>query len=468
MEFMVEPAKEGLNRVIGLLICCLAISVAAVTLGSCAGEPTGTSTFASYLQRAEQIWHFQGTVLAARGDNIMFRKGYGFADRDEKSPNEPETRFPIGSITKPFTAIAILQLVEQGLIRLDDPLSVYLPDYPRNIADKVTIHQLLSHTSGIPDLVTIPEYRTNLQEPITPEEIVTYFKDLPLLFEPGEAYAYSSSGYALLGLVIERVSGQRYRDFVKDNICAKAGLTATAVGDESAGDPDMATGYIPRENGSMTVAPSIHPSRGYSAGALVSTVDDLFRLIRSLSDTVLLRQDTIERMLEHHAPTYGYGWLVDDFGGHRLVAHGGGLPGYAAILQWWPDDSVCVAVLSNNGAVPVHSMANALSAMILGEPYQMPQIRKAMPLSAAELDQYTGTYKLATGELRVIRRDGDRLVAQRGSGPAYPLLPEAKNLFFFAHDHLTTMTFLRDDSGAVIAHVVRQAFDTDTAWYTGH
>ncbi|RKX27207.1 MAG: hypothetical protein DRP45_01580 [Candidatus Zixiibacteriota bacterium] len=445
------------------LICLLIVAGALLVL-SCQGTRSTATEYELYIDRAVEVWQFQGSYLVAKGDSILARGGRGFANLSEQRSNGPKTKFLIGSTTKPFTAIAILQLVEKGLVDLNLPFRTYINDYTAERADKVTVHYLLSHRSGIPDVVSNPEFSSKMRESITPHEIVEFFQDRPLDFTPGSRYSYSSSNYVLLGLIVEAVTGPSWNQYIQEHICRKIGMENTGVYYDYAERSDFASGYAPGPSGSLVEVPPIHPSCGYAAGALASTVDDLYQLHKALYDTTLLDCLSIDMMLTQHSPTYGYGWLIDDFGGHRLTAHGGGAPGYVSIMQRWLDDSICAIVLCNNVRVPAYTIANALAAIALGERYDMPIVKTPLSIQHERLAECVGTYELGSGEYRVVSQGNGGLLVQRSSGPARPVFPEAEDKFYFGRDHLTTISFIRDDLNNVVAHTLTQAFDQDTAW----
>lgn len=419
------------------------------------------------MKQAGDIWQFQGAFLVARGDSILVSGGCGFANKETNRRNNRTTNFLIGSLTKPFTAIAIMQLMEKGLVDPEKPLSTYLPGYPHDVADIVTIHDLLAHRSGIPDVVSVPDFAVKAHNPITPSEIVDLFGGLPLDFEPGQQFAYSSSNYVLLGMIIEAVTGMTWEEYIESSICRPLDMQNTRVYYDYSERADFAKGYTPGSDGYLVEAGIIHPSRGYAAGSLASTVDDLFKLHRALYNTAFLSAGSVASMFTPHSPAYGYGWIVDDFGGHKLTAHGGSVPGYVSIMQRWVYDSVCVIVLSNNVMAPVHTIANALAAIALDESYEMPMVKKPTQIATRKFVEYEGRYKLSSGEYRQIELHADGLFARRSSGVPYPVLPEGADKFYFAHDHMTTLSFIRDDSYHVVAHILTQAFDSDTAWLVG-
>jgi len=416
------------------------------------------------VEEAAQVWQFQGAYLVARGDSVLARGAVGCADRGANIPNRPDTKFLIGSMTKPFTAIAVLQLTDRGLIDLNATLDRYIDIYPAERAKRITVHDLLCHRSGIPDLINNREYAMKIHEHIEPEEIVAFFGNQPLEFEPGSRYTYSSSNYVLLGLIVEKVTGMPWAEYIDSAICQPSGMTNTGVFEDYAQREDFAKGYAPDRTGQLVEVPPINPSAGYAAGSLASTVDDLFKLNQALYSTELLPHVWIDSMLTPYSPTYGYGWLIDDFGGYRLTAHGGGVPGYVSTFQRWVDDRVCVVVLSNNVAVPTHAVANGLAALALGEVCDEPRVKTPITIDSAGLTQYEGRYKTTNGEIRTIELYRGNLMSQLGYGTGKPILPEGQDRFYFARDPMTTITFIRNSNGNITGHIVQQAFDFDTAW----
>lgn len=455
---------SGVETVYPKRATCLSIIAVMVFSLSCANTEPDISSYQSYIDKAVNVWQFQGSYLVAKGESILFRGSCGFADLDERRPNTPETKFLIGSITKSFTAIAVLQLAERGLISLEDDISRYIEAYPSDNRPNITVHDLLCHRSGIPDVLQNPEFAKRAADSIGPPEIVSYFNDMPLDFEPGSRYSYSSSNYVLLGLIIEAVSELSWDEYISRFVCEPIGLKNTGVFYDYPARSDFARGCAPNRTGSLIELPPVNPSVGYAAGALASTIDDLFRLNLALYDTILLDGSSIEMMLTPYSEKYGYGWLVDDFGGHKLAAHGGGAPGYVSIIQRWLDDSVCVVVLSNNGSVKAHAVANGLAAIALNEPSEMPRIKTPIDMSPALLTEYVGNYSTASGQIRSVSLQDRHLTLRSSSGPARPLLPEDQDVFYFAQDPMTSLKFIRDDHRNQSAFVIRQAFDQDTLW----
>ncbi|PYP53783.1 MAG: serine hydrolase, partial [Gemmatimonadetes bacterium] len=218
---------------------------------------------------------FMGSVLVAQDGKVLLDKGYGSANLEWDVPDSPQTKFRLGSLTKQFTAAAILLLEERGKLRTDDLVAKYLPDAPAGWA-KITIRNLLTHTSGIPNFTSFPDYATTEATPTTPEQLVARFRDKPLNFQPGEQWEYSNSGYVLLGYLLEKISGQRYQDFVRDNLFAPLGMTESGYDSHAAIILHRASGYSPGANGPVN-AGYIDMSIPFSAGALYSTTEDLLR-----------------------------------------------------------------------------------------------------------------------------------------------------------------------------------------------
>ncbi len=219
---------------------------------------------------------FSGTVLVARSGSVIYQKGFGHADMEWEVPNTPDTRFRIGSVTKQFTAVLILQLVEEGRLSLDDPITTVLPDYPAPQGDQVTIHHLLTHTSGIPSYTGLPDFQEKyMREPYEPAALVEVFSGMDLEFEPGSEWRYNNSGYFLLGVVIEALTGQPYDQVVRTRILEPAGLDDTGYDHFSDIIERRAAGYVRTPTG-FANAPYLDTSIPYAAGMMYSTIEDLY------------------------------------------------------------------------------------------------------------------------------------------------------------------------------------------------
>jgi CubicO group peptidase (beta-lactamase class C family) len=341
-------------------IAWLGIAVGAVLL-ACAPlqAPTATpippdviSSIDTYLYNLAQEGAFRGSVLVAQGDEVLLAAGYGLADIENNVPNTPQTRFRLGSVTKQFTAMAVLILQAQGQIDLQDPVCNYIPDCPVHWSE-ITIHQLLTHQSGLPDSWEFYADKNKPGVSYDPEEIIGWFKDAPLDFAPGDRFSYSNTGYLLVGLLVEKVSGQPYEHFLRQQIFEPLQMTNTGYAHDDAG---LAVGY--RTDG--LEAQFMNASLAYSAGGLYSTVQDLYRWDRSFYTEALLPQALLDTIFTPFISTpyvpyappydqvgYGYGWFVGKRLGHRVAGHGGTYNGFRALIERYPDHQISIIILSN-------------------------------------------------------------------------------------------------------------------------
>jgi len=306
-------------------------------------------------QRLEQETaadRFSGSVLVAQNGTIVFEHAYGMADREKKIPNELGTKFRIGSMNKMFTAVSILQLAEAGKIRLDDPVGKYLPDYPnKEIASKVTIHDLLTHTGGTGDIFG-PEFEQHRLELRTLQDYVNLYGQRGPEFDPGSRFAYSNYGFLLLGVIVEKVSGQSYYDYVREHIFKPAGMTSTDSLPENEAVANRSIGYMKPGPGPWRSNVDTLPYRGTSAGGGCSTVEDLYRFAMALQADKLLDAKHTELLITGKVETgrgdkYAYGFFERDDNGLKCFGHGGGAPGMNGDLKICPESGYVIAVLAN-------------------------------------------------------------------------------------------------------------------------
>jgi len=309
---------------------------------------------------------FSGSVLIAQAGAVLVSKGYGLADQAQNLPNTPQTKFRLGSLTKQFTAVAILMLQAQGALDVQDPICNYLPDCPPTW-QAITIHHLLSHTAGLPNFTDFPDYEASKQLPTTPTQTISRFQDKPLDFAPGEGWNYSNSGYIVLGSIIEQASGQPYAEFLQTHIFTPLEMTSTGYEDAAS---ELAIGYA---NGA-TVADVIDMSIPFAAGGLYSTVEDLYLWDQALATEKLLPRALLDVMFtpwaaipESNGLHYGYGWLVGEQFDHQVVGHNGGIDGFATSFMRFPNDQVVIIALSNLQATNPNAISQQL-AQIVFEP----------------------------------------------------------------------------------------------------
>ncbi len=378
--------------------------------------------------------NFSGVILVTKDGRPLFRRGYGYAVREFDVPVTPETRFQIASVSKSFTAAAIMLLEQRGRLRTSDPVARILPGYPNG--ERITLHHLLTHTSGIPNVNGFPDYDTKSRFPQGLGEILSWFKDRPLDFEPGTRYAYSNSNYNVLAAVIERVSGRSYGAFMAENIFDPLGLRDTAHhGDAQAVIPRLAAGYAPAGGDGLERAPYLDWSIKTGNGSIFSTADDLAKWDEALYGDTLLNGISREKMFTEQAAGVGYGWFVRK-GARRSLASNGRAPGFSASVERFPDERVCVVVLSNLYSSLSQSMAGDIAAIVFGEDRQPLIPATPVVVPAAEMDRYLGRFAFGQdfsfnpGVSIEIKRDGPWLVMAAGgaTGTTY-LIPAGNGRF---------------------------------------
>ena len=320
----------------------------------------------AFLEELDKHDKFSGVVLIAKDGIPILKKAYGYANRSFDVPNRIDTKFNLGSMNKMFTAVAILQLAEQGKLCLDDKILVHLTDYPNNeIASKVTIHQLLIHTSGMGSYWTDEYFDTSKDLLRDVEDYLPLFADQPLRHEPGSKFSYSNSGYIVLGLIIERITGQSYFEYVMKKIYEPAGMINTDAYELDYVVPNFAVGYTEEgaEKGKLKNNLYIHVCKGGPAGGGYSTIEDLLNFSNALMSNKLLTPEYTEvaitgkvRMSKH--AMYGYGFLDRRKNGHRIISNGGGFPGISTNMEIYVDLGYTVIVLSNfdQGSVEVEDI----------------------------------------------------------------------------------------------------------------
>ncbi len=334
----------------GLMVVALLVGITAT--GS---AQKGLEGMDALLAKYNKARVFNGTVLVARGDEVLYRGAVGKAVMEWDLANTPDTRFRIGSVTKQFTAALILQLVEDGKIELDAPLSRYLPDYPKAQADRVTIHHLLTHTSGIPSYTDLPDFGTNsMRRHADPDSLLTVFSSLPLEFEPGTRWRYNNSGYFILGIVIAHVTGKPYDVALRERILDPLGLENTGYDHNESVIPRMADGYQ-RIPGGYQRAPFLDSNQPYAAGMLYSNTADLMKWTRALhAGQVFRNAETLRRMITPFMDNYGYGLQIMNLPAGvdsvRVIRHSGGINGFTSQLWYLPDSEYTIVTLDNTTA----------------------------------------------------------------------------------------------------------------------
>lgn len=389
---------------------------------------------------------FNGSVLVARDGKILLRRGYGPANAEWNIPNTPDTKFRLGSITKQFTAMGILILERQGKLSVNDPVCKYVERCPETWKP-ITIHHLLTHTSGIPNFTGFPDYNATKAQPSPPKDTLRRFIDKPLVFDPGTKYQYSNSGYVLLGYVLETASGTKYDEFVRRNIFDPLGMKDTGYDWNWEVLPRRASGYD-RAGKGLRNADFIHMTVPHAAGALYSTVDDLYKWDQALYTETLLPKEAMQRYFTPFKDGYAYGWMTREFSGMKVIFHGGGIDGFSTMISRVPDLRLVVIALDNILPGQTGRVADDLLKLAAGQPVNKPAVRKEITISPAILQQYVGEYVISPKFKLTITLEDGQLQTQATGQQKIPIFAETETRFFLKVVE-ATLTFDKDKEGKV-------------------
>jgi CubicO group peptidase (beta-lactamase class C family) len=389
------------------------------------------------------------SVLLLRHGHVVLRTARGRASVELGVPLRPNTRFRIGSLTKTFTAAAMLRLVAGGQVSLDDSLSRFLPDFPHG--SRITLGHLISHTSGISDT-----WEADPTKPMTTAQVLQLIQAQPLALEPGTQWQYSNSGYMVLGAVLEKVTGKSWHEAIRSLVLAPLGLSHTSYHNDAAVIRDFASGYSLDEAGVLTRAAMTSIEGPGAAGALTSTVDDVAGLLLALQRpgflpaTQLATMGRPWRMGQGKEAPGGLGTMVGRLHGEAILEHSGGIEGYRGHWISFPDQGVIAIVLCNTdgGTLQARSLARRLGALAVGRPF--PHFN-AVAANPEGLAAFVGTYTCPQGPARTLSVRGGKLWVRRGEGPERPLGLAKGDLLFFPGDLTDHFQVVRDANGQVVA-----------------
>ncbi len=390
---------------------------------------------------------FSGSILIARDGKVLISKGYGMANYETDVPNTPQTKFRLGSITKQFTALAILMLQERGKLNVQDAVCKYVPDCPA-AWQPVTIHHLLTHTSGIWNFTSSPDYRKTWTLPSPVADTLARFRDKPLEFTPGERFNYSNSGYVLLGHLIEKISGQTYEAFLRENIFEPLKMTNTGYDNPATLLKHRASGYSTR-TGALTNAPYLDMSIPHAAGALYSTVEDLYLWDQALDTEKLVKQKTLDAMFTPVKNNYGYGFSIEKRFGLNTISHGGGINGFTTFMVRYPNEKTTIIVLGNLEGVSTGQVASDLARIALSDKIVMPPTVKVEP---SILQSYVGRYQLPLNVANIVfdvqLNNGSLFIKPSGMF-GFQVAAASQTEFFDVNQPEARFTFLKDEKGAI-------------------
>ena len=398
--------------------------------------------------------HFAGAVLVARGSDVIISAAHGLANVEWNIPNTPTTRFKVASITKQFTAAAILLLEERGKLKIEDPVKTHLPEAPP-AWDGITLFHLLTHTAGFPGLQSPP---TGRQPPVesadgTVAGYVTALMQRPLESQPGERFSYTNAGYFILGHLIQTLTGQSYETFLRDNMFTPIGMKDTVL-DSPAAIARRAGSYTATPNGLVNASYASDRITPNSAAGLYSTTEDLLRWQNALYGGKVVSRASLQKMTTPFKGDYGLGVYIRTIDGRRAATHGGGVPTFAN-LTYFLDRGISVIVIGNVSTARSPEIAGYLGALAHGDRVQLMSERKVVTLAPSVLARYPGIYRFTNGETWMVTVDGAQLGIGPSGGKPVPLLAESETRFFIRDLNLV-IDFVRDGAGNVTELVMLQ------------
>jgi CubicO group peptidase (beta-lactamase class C family) len=418
---------------------------------------------ADYMEAQSSISHFSGTILIVRNDTILLHKAYGLADREWNVPNAINTKYGLASITKQFTAIAILQLIEKGKLSLDDKLGDFYKDFPT--AEQISIHMMLTHTAGLAlDFEELYLDRTTM----TRDSALVYIKKLPLQFKPGENLAYSNVGYFLLAQIVEKVSGLSYSEYLKRNIFDVIGMKESGLNSNEAIIPNLSRAYFKTDAG-LVKNPYINWDLNIGLDGMYSTAADLYRLDRALYGNSLLSAHSKKMMFTQYnkafpdngfLDSYGYGVFINPYfnHGHEMLTHSGGYFGVTTTMDRYPKDNMFITVLSNNESES-HWIAYGLAGIVFGKEVENPYVHIEKVFSTQVLSAFTGKY----GAYEFIEKNGKLYIKNTNT----ELVRESVNKFFRKDNPDRTFEFLGKQKNRKRLMILTRGGVKDTFNYDG-
>ncbi len=406
-------------------------------------------------------------VLVARDGNVLYRKGFGYADIKNKIQVTPDTKFRIGSVTKQFTAAAILKLQENSQLSIDDKLTKFLPDFPR--ADEVTVHQLLTHTSGIHSYTGKSDFIDMVAKTITPDSLIRYFKNDPYDFNPGEKMIYNNSAYFLLGYIISKVSGKPYETYLKETFFDPLGMKNTGVHYAGIKLEHEAKGYS-KNNDKFEEALNWDMSWAGGAGAMYSTVDDLLKWNQALHSGKVLNEKsftaaitpTVLKTGEQPSMKYGYGLGLNNYRGADIIGHSGGLHGFLTQLTYFPKEKITVVMFTNTSTPEINFDPNKIAEAFIWPTLDKQNSFSESTFKPKNLQQYTGRFEIANVGVMTITTADDKLYAQLSGQQKFEIFPMAEDEFFWKVV-TARLKFFRNEKGEISHSVLYQSGQELTA-----
>jgi CubicO group peptidase (beta-lactamase class C family) len=390
---------------------------------------------------------FTGTVLIAQNGKTVFEKSYGMANREEGITNNSQTQYRIGSISKPFTALIILQLIEKKQLNINDRLSKYIPEIPK--ADSITIEHLLNHTSGIKSFTSTKPYMQNRMDIKSKEDVITILKAEPFVFSPGSKWQYSNSNYMLLSYIAEKITGKPMAELVK-TFSDKYGLKNTGMDYDGRKSATKAIGY---EAGTFTDYQTVadqNISIITGAGGIYSTASDLLKLDNILYTDGIVSNATKQKMFTAGKGDYGWGWEISDYKGRKEISHTGSIEGFKSVIHRFPESQTTIIFLSNYWNTQGQQISEGLKAIAFGEDFKIPPAKKFVTLSPDQLKNYEGEYSFKGVMTMNLKSELGLLLSEIKGQPVVSFKPMTENSFYNKSNN-AEIEFTRDSEGKIIS-----------------
>ncbi|CEJ69789.1 Penicillin-binding protein 4* [Chryseobacterium oranimense G311] len=415
----------------------------------------------SIIRAYADINKFNGTALIHYNNATIFEKSYGWQDSENKIPSRNESIYQIASLTKSFTALVIVKLSEEGKLSVKDPVSKFIADYPRG--NEITIENLLTHTSGIYEPLRNKEYFRLLhtEESITESRELSFFKDEPLDFEPGTQFSYTNSGYILLGIIIEKVTGLSYEDAVRKIILDPLKMSHTGFDYLALKSPYKTVPYSYLSKTKHEKTEIWNPELTGPAGQIYTTAEDLYKYYQGLKNYEIVSKESFRKMTTPFLSGYGYGWFIDDLYGKKVINHGGNIEGATSYLAMLPEDDICIILLNNITSKKLEKAGNTILAALLDQPFDLPKPKKEVTLDASLLKRYAGDYALQENKIIHILYENGQLFIQNNNDPKVRMLAEKEDVFFLADDDAEiTFTLKKGEKNIV---TIKKGLSSQTA-----
>ena len=394
-----------------------------------------------------------GSVLVAQKGKVIYQKGFGYRNAEEKIPNDVNSIFQIGSITKQITAAVIMELQQEGKLSVQDKLNKYFAGFTNG--DKITIENLLTHTSGIYNYTNDTTImKSDVTRHYSQQEMVTLFSKYPSDFEPGTKWNYSNSAYSLLGYIIEKVEKKPYEKVVRERIFQPLGMINSGFDFINLSSPNKTKGYFSLTPTPLP-APIVDSTIAYSAGAVYTTVGDLYKWEQSISTNKILKPESWKAVFTPFKNKYGYGWSIDTLYGKQTTAHSGGIHGFSSYILRFPADELAIIVFDNSSSNALSKISRSVAAIVFNQPYQIPEIKKEIEVDSSMLKQYVGEYQFAPTFAITVSLEGKQLKAQATGQPQFDLFAEKENVFFLKVVE-AKVEFVKDTNGVVIEMILYQ------------